>query len=97
MSSRSTSRASRLYSFWQDTNAASTCCRAVACASTTCCAERFRAAEEAHLALSHQIIERAQGFLDRGLRVRAMQLVKVDPIGAQPLQARLGRVHDEAP
>jgi len=54
-------------------------------------------AEEAHLALPHQIIERAQGFLDRGLRVRAMQLVKVDPIGAQPLQARLDRVHDVAP
>src|SRR5262249_5662932 len=45
---------------------------------------QIRAAEEAHLALPHQIIERAQGLLDRGLRVRAMQLVKVDPIGAQP-------------
>src|SRR5262244_2342056 len=58
---------------------------------------QIRAAEEAHLALPHQIIERAQGFLDRGLRVRAMQLVKVDPIGAQPPQARLDRVHDVAP
>src|SRR5262249_4876461 len=55
------------------------------------------AAEEAALALPHQIVERAQGFLDRGLRVWAMQLVKVDPIGVEPLQARLDRVHDIAP
>ena len=58
---------------------------------------QVRAAEETHLALPHQIVERAQGFLDRGLWVRAMQLVKIDAIGAQPLQARLDRVHDVVP
>src|SRR5262249_57701456 len=58
---------------------------------------KIRAAGEAPVALPHQIIERAQRFLDRGLWVRAMQLVKVDPIGAQPLQTRLDRVHDVAP
>src|SRR6516165_8658456 len=46
---------------------------------------KIRTAEETDLALLHQIIERAQGFLDRGLWVRVMQLVKIDPIGAQPL------------
>src|SRR6516162_5183400 len=58
---------------------------------------QVRAAEEAHLSLPHQLVERAQGFLDRSLRVRAMQLVKIDPIGTQPLQARLDRLHDIAP
>src|SRR5215813_8166712 len=58
---------------------------------------QVRAAEEAHLSLPHQLVERAQGFLDWSLRVRAMQLVKIDPIGTQPLQARLDRVHDIAP
>src|SRR5262249_33090299 len=58
---------------------------------------KIRAAGEAPVALPHQIIERAQRFLDRGLWVRAMQLVKVDPIGAQPLEPRLARVHDVAP
>src|SRR5215468_10616342 len=57
----------------------------------------IRAAEEAHLSVPHQLVERAQGFLDWRLRVRAMQLVKIDPIGTQPLQARLDRVHDIAP
>src|SRR5215831_11345297 len=57
----------------------------------------IRAAEEAHLSVPHQLVERAQGFLDWRPRVRAMQLVKIDPIGTQPLQARLDRVHDIAP
>src|SRR5262249_27198339 len=41
LSSRSMSRTSRLYSSWQDTNAARPCRRATSCASTICCADRF--------------------------------------------------------
>src|SRR5262249_26078998 len=96
MSSRSTSRTSRLYSSWQDEHGKPVLPRR-GLRLDDLLRPKIRAAQEAHLALPHQIIERAQRFLDRGLRVRAMQLVKVDPIGAQPLQTRLDRVHDVAP
>ena len=46
-------------------------------------------AEVPDLALSHQLVQRGQGFLDRGDRVRDVLLVQVDVIGAQPPQ-RLG-------
>src|SRR5260221_12283431 len=36
----------------------------------------------------------AQRFLDRRLRIRPMQLVKVDPIGVEPLQARFHSAQD---
>ena len=40
----------------------------------------------AHLALGDQLGQRVQGFLDRGLRVRGVQLVEVQVVGAQPAQ-----------
>jgi hypothetical protein len=40
------------------------------------------AADKADLALAHQIVERAQGLLDRRLRVGPVQLVEIDPFVA---------------
>ena len=58
---------------------------------------KVRAADVAHLALPHEIVERAQRLLDRRLLIWPVQLVEVDPVGAQPLQARLDRMHDVTP
>src|SRR4029077_14454465 len=44
-----------------------------------------------------KIVECAQGLLDRRLRIGPVQLIKVDPIGLQPPQARFERLHDIAP
>ena len=54
---------------------------------------KVRAADKADLALPHELVERAQRLLDRRLLVGPVQLIEVDPIGAQPLQARLDRMH----
>src|SRR6185312_1052495 len=59
--------------------------------------EERRAADVAHLALAHEIVERAQRLLDRRPRVFDMLLVKVDVVGAEPPQAVLDRAHDVAP
>ena len=56
----------------------------------------IRAADVAHLAGAHEIVERAQRLLDRGERVGPVDLVEVEPVGLQPLQARLDGGHDVA-
>ena len=56
-----------------------------------------RAADVAHLALAHEIVERAQGLLDRGQRVGLVLLVEVDPVGFEALEAGLDLGHDVAP
>src|SRR5213078_1699087 len=56
-----------------------------------------RAADIAHLALLHEVVEGAQGLFDRRLGVGDMLLVEVDIIGVEPLQARLDGRHDVAP
>ena len=53
--------------------------------------------EVAHLARAHEIVQRGQGLLDRRELVRPVQLVEVDPVGAQPAQRRLDRADDVAP
>src|SRR5207244_2835337 len=53
-----------------------------------------RAADEANLAGPNEIVQRTQRFLDWRLRIRLMQLVKIDPIGIESPQARLDRAHD---
>ena len=55
-----------------------------------------RAADVADLALAHEIVERAQRLLDRRQRVGAVELVEVDPVGLEPPQAVLDRLHDVA-
>ncbi len=50
------------------------------------------AADIAHLALAHERIERFHGFLEWRLTVPFMNLVKVDHVGLQTLQARLAGV-----
>jgi hypothetical protein len=53
-----------------------------------------RHAHVAHVALLHQRVERAQRFLHGRGRIEAMQLVQVDVLHLQALQARLYAVHD---
>ena len=52
-------------------------------------ADQVGRAEVADLALLHQLVERGQRLLDRGVRVGRVQLVEVDPVGAEPAQAVL--------
>jgi hypothetical protein len=52
------------------------------------------AAEVAHLALAHQVVQGAQGLFHGGATVPAVDLVKVDMVGAQASQAALHRGHD---
>ena len=53
-----------------------------------------RAADVAHLAGAHEIVEPAQRLLDRGQRIRLVHLIEVEPVGLQARQARLhGRHH----
>ena len=54
------------------------------------------AADVAHLALVHEIVERAQRLLDRRERIDQVILVEIDPVGLEPLQAGLDRGHDIA-
>ena len=53
-------------------------------------------AEVADLALGHQLVEGGQGLLDRGHRVRGVQLVQVDVVGLQPGEGLLHRDLDVA-
>ena len=56
----------------------------------------IRAADVAHLAGAHEVVERAQGFLDRRERVVPVHLIEVEPVGLEPRQARLDGRHDVA-
>ena len=51
----------------------------------------------ADLAGRDQLVQRRQRFLDRGERVRLVQLVQVDPVGVQPPQRGLHRGPDVPP
>ena len=53
-------------------------------------------ADIAHLAAGDEVVERPQRLVDRRHRVGAVQLVEIDMIGLQPLQAAIDRVHDVA-
>ena len=55
------------------------------------------APDVADLALADQVGEHRQRLLDRRDRVGEVELVEVDPVGAQPLQRRLDRSADVAP
>ena len=46
-------------------------------------AGKIRAADIADFALTDQVVERAQGFLDRRERIGLVQLIEIDPIGAR--------------
>ena len=48
--------------------------------------EEVRAADVADLALMDEVVEGAERLVDRGLRVVAVELVKVDVVGLQPAQ-----------
>ena len=55
-------------------------------------AAQFETPDVAHQPLAHQLVERLDRLLDRGDRVGAVDLVEVDMVELQPLQARLDRV-----
>ena len=53
----------------------------------------FRQPERAYLALLDQPLHRADGVLDRRVRVDAVLVVEVDDVDAEALQARLAGLH----
>src|SRR5205085_1275426 len=53
-----------------------------------------RAADVAHLPLTHEVVEGAQGLLLGRVRVGGVCLVQVDVIGPQPAEAVLGGLED---
>jgi hypothetical protein len=54
-------------------------------------------ADVADLALVHEVAERRQGLLDVGVGARPVDLVEIDPVGAQPPQRVLDLADDPAP
>ena len=54
----------------------------------------IRTTDMAHLAALDQVVERTQRFLDGRAMIGRMKLIKVDPVGAEPLQAVLDSAHD---
>ena len=54
----------------------------------------FGDAHVEHLALADQVVEGAQGLLQRGLVVVAVRLVQVDVVGLQPAQRAVRGLHD---
>ena len=53
-----------------------------------------RATDVTDFTLADQVIKRAQGFRDRCVGVGEMHLVKIDPVGLEPFQARLDGFRD---
>jgi hypothetical protein len=55
------------------------------------------AADVPHLARAHDVVERAQRLLLRRARVREVELVEVDVVGAETAQARVDGIEDVSP
>ena len=55
---------------------------------------RFRQTEVPHLAFANQFLHRAGDVLDRHVRVDAVLIEQIDPIGLQPLQRGLDDLAD---
>ena len=55
-----------------------------------------RAAEVAHLALVHEVGQRAERLVDVDVRIGPVHLVEVDVVGVEPAQAVLALAHDPA-
>lgn len=85
------------YSSWHDMNALETelACRPLRLDNLP--ARHVGTADVADLALAQEVVERPQRFLDRRQRVGPVELVQVDPVGAQASQAILERGHDPSP
>jgi hypothetical protein len=71
--------------------------RATHCASTISLPEYEDDPDGADLALADEVGERAERLLDVGVRGRAVDLVEVDPVGAEPAQRVLDGLDDPAP
>ena len=54
-------------------------------------------ADVEHLALRDKVVERAQRLLERRVRVRAVALVEIDVVRAEPLQGSVALLHDVLP
>src|SRR5690349_10995730 len=57
-----------------------------------CC--EIRAADVPHLARTDNVVEGAQRLVEGGHRVEAVNLVEIDPVGPEALQAALDGAHD---
>ena len=55
------------------------------------------AADVANLARADEVVERPQRLLQVGQRVEAVHLVEVDPVRAEPAEARLASLHEVVP
>src|SRR5205085_8251310 len=55
-----------------------------------------RAGDVTDLALMHEVVERAQGLLDRAARIFDVLIIEVDVIGIEAPKAGLDRGHDVA-
>ena len=88
-SSASMARLSQEYSFCAETNAGVAAGPGDPVGVDHLPAGQVGRAEVADLALLHQLVEGGQRLLDRGVRVGRVQLVEVDPVGAEPAQAGL--------
>ena len=53
-----------------------------------------RGAEVARLARTHDVVERFEGLLNRGVRVEPMDLVEVDVVGAEPTERGVDGVEE---
>src|SRR5690242_7940748 len=60
-------------------------------------AGEVRAADVSNLASPHQIVERAELFLDGRLCVEAVQLIEVDVVGTEPAEASFDRTGEVLP
>ena len=65
-------------------------------ASVSCHARERAAADVAHLAGADQVVERAQGLVDRDVGLGAVDLVEVDPVGLEAAQRRFALLDDVA-
>jgi hypothetical protein len=90
---RSGSRCSRLYSFCTLTNRAAPGFLARA-ASSSCSAEKIRAADLPDLASLDQAVHRAERVGDRHIRIGLMQLIEIDVVGAESAQAVVAGLPD---
>jgi hypothetical protein len=70
--------------------------RATHSASAVCQAAEVRVTQVAHLALADEVIEGGKRLLYRSCRIGPVDLIQVDPVGAQPAQGVLHRPPDVA-
>ncbi len=89
-------RTRRLYSFWHVVKGWKPFFAAAARERAILRAGQIGAADLPHLAVAHELVHGAERVLDRRRGIGAVELIEVDIVGAEALQARLGRARDIA-